>query len=145
MKKINLISSFCGVAFLTAACGSSPGGSNGSKVAFKTASQLTDKSSSRVGGSVEGPCILTGDIRSFQIDCSKRIRHYGFVQQNIALFFAPDEKLILNDKINGVPYDMNIEVQGTKMVGSEKLASKIDLTIIFSDSSKCSASLWVAD
>jgi hypothetical protein len=48
-------------------------------------------------------------------------------------------------KINGVPYDMNIEVQGTKVIGSEKLASRIELTIIFSDSSKCSASLWVAD
>ena len=143
MKKTGLFSSLLGLSFLAVACGSSSGSnesaSDGSGSAPQTQGTPDGLSGSKIGGSVVGPCSLEGDIRSFEINCTKTIKSFTF------LFFTTGKKLTMTSMVNGEKHDLNIENQGTKLVGSEKLVSKIDLTINFADSTTGSASLWVAD
>lgn len=138
MKKIILVSLSIGISLLAAACGSNGKAPNGEPPA-------ADKPEPKIGGKVVGPCTLAGDIRSFEITAPKSFRTYGFVTDKVVLSYNPKEKLIMNTILNGVEYDMNIEAQGTKLIGFEKLANNIDLIIAFADSSKCEVSLWVAN
>jgi hypothetical protein len=149
MRKFSLFSSILGLTFLAIACGKSPSGDSAGKSggsSSKTAEQPPSKKngdqateeSGKEGGKVVGPCTLTGDIRSFEISCTKNIQSFTFEG------FSSGKTLSLNFNINGTQYDMNIENKGTKLVGSEKLASEIELTIHFTDSSTGSATLWLA-
>ncbi len=145
MKKIYLISSLLGVTLLASACGSSSGGTNEPNLTSDGVANLADLSSSRVGGSVEGPCTLTGDIRSFEINADSPIRSYGLGGDDLALFFAPNERLNINNTIRGVTYDLHIEAQGTRVVGYERIASEIRLQIRLRNTARCTIRLWEAE
>ncbi len=96
----------------------------------------------KFGGRIIGDCTLTGHIRFFEIGFTKAINDFSFKTET-GFIIKSNNKITLNSFINDVFYNLNIERQMSKLVGSEKLADQIEVSIEFSDSSECSVSLWV--
>jgi hypothetical protein len=126
MKKNLVLALFC-INLGVAACGKDVGSNLGSSPGSNPESSL--------GNTVVGPCTATGDIRSFTIHCTKIIERFSVG------FITVGNRLQNISTINGVEYNTNIQNNGTSLVGSEGSANRLDIRIIFTDSSTASVTL----
>lgn len=138
MKKNLILVLFC-LSLGTAACGKDGGSNSGGSSSNGSNSGGSSLGGPSSGGSssdtVVGPCVLVGNIRSFQVNCTKTIQDFTIG------FITIGKKLKSKITINGIEYDIDITNTGTSLVGSEKIANSLDFTINFTDSSTASVTL----
>lgn len=151
-KKNRILSSVLGLTVFAVACGSNPSKDLASQKSASTKSKHTltythsrntqkgqSRSSTTLGFQVVGPCKVSGDIGSFEITCTKEI--VSFSVDGV----SSDQKLVINTKPSGGKNDLVIEKFGEKLVGSEKYADRIEITIHFDDSSTGTVTLWIEE
>ncbi len=88
---------------------------------------------------ISGPCEIIGNIRSFEIVCTKPIESFTFHANRVELTYS--ETLIIMTRLNGVRYNTHIKNLGTSVVGSEGIVESLDLTINFTDSTSTPVAL----
>jgi|GEM_PF-1224427 len=138
MKKNVVLVLFC-LSLGIAACGKDGGSSSGGSSSGGSSSGGSSSGGSSSGGSssdtVVGPCTLTGNIRSFQVNCDRTIQNFTVG------FMTAGTRLRNSGTINGTRYNTDITNNGTSLVGSEGVANSLDITINFADSSTASVTL----
>ena len=101
-------------------------------------SNTGSSSSPKSGGQVVGPCTLEGNIRDFEVTCTKEISNIQFLN------FSSGKSLTMsNSVINGTRYDVKIAKDGDyKVKGYERSEDRIDFTLVFVDNSTASITVW---
>jgi len=116
--------------------GSTSSGSTGSDNTSSSSPTLgSSNSSNATSATVVGPCSLSGNIRSFTINCTRTIQNFTVG------FSTASQSIVMSSVINGVRYDTNIQNNGTSLVGYERAANTLGITINFADSSTASVTL----
>jgi hypothetical protein len=88
-----------------------------------------------LNNTVEGPCTVIGNVRSFEINCTKTIQTFTVG------IFTIGSRLENTSTINGQQYNSTIQNNGTSLVGTETIAPTLEIKINFTDSSTCSVTL----
>jgi hypothetical protein len=157
MKRSTFISSLLGVAILATACGTEKRETSPSVIDLHT-----DDSASSIRERTVGPCAVIGNIRDFQINCTKAIHRISL--HTLHGFHLSGGGVTVNSRRGSLNFSefsptFNIELQSvdprhfpdrklhfddrfhlrlhgthTSLAGSESLASSLDIAIDFTDS-----------